>query len=110
MPLNWDIHRCTYYCQGDIHAIPLLVRAGTTADDITQIFTQGLEADMELLSVRPALEADVATWQHDIFQDCEGWRSDGGRGQPSAATKAQMTTPFLALVQLKEEGTRDDPA
>jgi hypothetical protein len=109
MPLNWESHVCTYYCQDGIHAVPLLAKPGATADLIATILRAEPRLELAVLSVRAVAEVDVAAWQREMFTDPEVWTSSGSGGRTATPEQlAQATVPFLALVkELSTEETND---
>ena len=100
MPLNWESHVCTYYCQDGIHAVPLLAKPGVTADLIASILRADPGLELEVLSVRAVAEVDVAAWQREMFPGPEVWTPNGSGGRRATPEElTQATVPFLALVK-----------
>ena len=106
MSLNWASHVCSYYCQGGVHAIPLLAKAGITTEEIRTAMELGSGEGEEVVDVRPVPEVDVDQWRKEIFTDPEVWTKDGTTGiriDAQVALYYLATVPFLLLIRIKEE-------
>lgn len=99
MSLDWSVHTCSYYCDGDTHAVPVLARPETPPEVIAAVMRLGLEASDTLLEIRPAREADVALWRTEFRAEWTGWNSRGCITHRSIELCPQMSAPYLAMIQ-----------
>lgn len=88
-------HTCTYYCQGDVHCMPLLAPPQASAESVRWNCER---IGLRVIEVRRATEVDVTTWEQ--HPDNEYWDEDGQHHAGVAPQHAQKhTSPWLVFVR-----------
>ena len=109
MSLDWSAHICTYYCQGTVHAVPILAMPTVSLATITNAMRLGLTAGETLVELRPAHEADVARWHEQFASEWTAWGAAGSHGHSGRAVPPTMSVPYLALIRLQKDSLPTDP-
>ena len=99
MGIDWSAHTCTYYCQGDVHAVPILAKPETQMEAIAIVMRLGLQPSDTLLEIRPAHEADVTLWRTQFADEWTGWSPTGRVTHGRIEMSPRMSVPYLALIQ-----------
>ena len=109
MSLEWSTHVCSYYCQDDVHAVPILAMPTVSLATITNAMRLGLTAGETLVELRPAHEADVARWHQQFASEWTAWGAAGSHGHSGRAVPATMSVPYLALIRRHIDPVSTDP-
>ena len=101
MALDWSVHTCTYFCQGGIHAVPILALPATPVAMIATALRLGLDPAETLVEIRPAHEADVPLWHVEFGDLWTGWNQSGRVCSEWVGVPAAMSTPYLAFIYVE---------
>lgn len=90
-PMSW--HTCSFYCHGEIHAVPVLCPPEWEREEVWASFRHYPQTnpDDTLLALLPAREADAARWAGE---------GDWSDGYGAASHPPADSRPWLALIRI----------
>ena len=100
------VHKCSFYCHENIHALRLLAKPGRTGKEILAV----LDAEQhgyEIADIRHAHEADILRWREELID--AHMHDDNGleRAERCAEFVPLLTAPWIVLVRVAYNNEKD---